>query len=211
MITLFYARGACSMASHIALEETGVEYDARHVSFSEKENYSEAYLRINPRGKVPALVVNDEVLTENVAILSYIARQFPEMKLLPDDSWTAAQCFSRMVWYSNTVHPSFTRQARPSRFSENEDAHPSIVDMGRNLFWENCRELDSLLSGKGWAMGDQYTVIDPYTLIFYDWGLRIKLPMAQLQNFTAYKDRMRRRPAVERVLVREASPIVATA
>jgi len=75
MLTLYYAPGACSMASHIALEETGVPYEAKPVSLATGEHLKDEYLNnVNPRGKVPALRTDEGVLTENVAIITYLAR-----------------------------------------------------------------------------------------------------------------------------------------
>ncbi len=80
MIELFYSPGACSMASHIGIEEIGVPYEPRPTLITKGEQKSEAYLKINPRGKVPALRVDGTVITENVAILNYLAKRFPEKK-----------------------------------------------------------------------------------------------------------------------------------
>src|SRR3954464_10319134 len=86
MLTLYYALGACSMASHIALEETGAPYQTQVVALAQGEQSKPEYLNsVNPRGKVPALQTDDGILTENVAILTYLARTFPDAKLLPTD------------------------------------------------------------------------------------------------------------------------------
>ena len=118
MLTLYYAPGACSMASHIGLEETGAPYETRLVSFANSEQRSEAYLKINSRGRVPALSVDGAILVENTAILTYLAKKFPTAKLLPADPLAEARCISNMAWFSNTVHPSFTHINRPERFAD---------------------------------------------------------------------------------------------
>ena len=94
MLTLYYAPGACSMASHIGLEETGAPYETRLVSFANSEQRSEAYLKINSRGRVPALSVDGAILVENTAILTYLAKKFPTAKLLPADPLAEARCIS---------------------------------------------------------------------------------------------------------------------
>ncbi len=80
MLTLYYLHGACSMAPHIALEEAGAQYTLQLVSLPKGEQQAPEYLNLNPRGRVPALRTEDGVLTENVAILTYIARSFPHAK-----------------------------------------------------------------------------------------------------------------------------------
>jgi len=84
MLTLFFSPGACSMASHIGIEETGAAYVEKPTLLAKGEQKTEAYLKINPRGKVPALSVDGRIITENTAILTYLARQFPQANLLPD-------------------------------------------------------------------------------------------------------------------------------
>src|SRR5207237_8674385 len=83
MFTLYFSPGACSLASHIGLEETGAPYEAKPILLAKQQQKTEAYLKINPRGKVPSLSVDGKVLVENTAILTYLARRFPEKKLMP--------------------------------------------------------------------------------------------------------------------------------
>ncbi len=205
MLTLYFAPGACSMASHIGLEESGATYQTKLISFADAEQRSEAYLKINPRGKVPALSVDGAILIENTAILSYLARRFPDARLLPADPIAEARCIATMAWFSNTVHPSFTHINRPERFADDPAAYATLKETGRKNFWANLEEIDAMLKGKDWMMGSQYTVCDPYTLVFYGWGLRINLPMKELGAYTAFKDRMLLRPAVRKILEREKS------
>jgi glutathione S-transferase len=211
MLTLYYAPGACSTASHIGLEESGAPYETKLISFANAEQRSEAYLKINPRGRVPALNIDGAVLVENTAILTYLAKQYPARNLLPADPLTEARCISVMAWFSNTVHPSFTHINRPERFADDPAVHAKLKETGRKNFWANVQEIDSMLKGKDWMMGAQYTVCDPYALIFYGWGVRINLPMKELAAYTAFKDRMLLRPAVHKILEREQNILLTPA
>src|SRR5271157_3757143 len=92
MLTLYYSPGACSMAPHIALEEAGAPYTLQLVSIPKGEQQAAKYLNVNPRGKVPTLMTDEGVLTENVAILTYIARSSPHAKLLPDEPLGMPRC-----------------------------------------------------------------------------------------------------------------------
>ena len=78
-----------------------------------------------------------------------------------------------------------------------------MKETGRKSFWSNLQEIDSLLAGNDWIMGKQYTVADPYALVFYGWGVRAELPLRELANYTAWKDRMLKRPAVRKILESE--------
>lgn len=208
MLTLYFSPGACSTASHIGIEETGAPYEEKPTLLSKGEQKTEAYLKINPRGKVPALSVDGKVITENTAILTYLARRFPDKKLLPADPVEEARCIGTMAWFSNIVHPSYQRYARPERFADGEAAQATVKDTGRKSFWANCQEIDSLLRGKEWMLGSQYTVADGYALVFYGWGVRAGLPMAELKDYTAWKERMLRRPTVRKILESEKNVLV---
>ena len=155
---------------------------------------------MNPRGKVPALEVDGKVITENTAILTYLAKRFPQKKLLPADPIEEARCIATMAWFSNTVHPCYTHYVRPERYAEGEAAQASVKETGKKAFHAQCAEIDSILQGREWIMGSQFTVADGYALVFYGWGVRANLPMQELGNYTAWKERMLKRPAVRRVL-----------
>ena len=208
MLTLYYSPGACSLAPHIALEETGATYALELVSIPKGEQQAPEYLNINPRSKIPALRTDEGVLTENVAILTYIARSFPHAKLLPEEPIDMARCLSHMAFLSNTVHPAFTHIVRPGRFATDESAQENVKATGRENAWKLLQELDGLLDGKQWVLGSRYSVADPYTLVIYGWGKGHGTPVEQLKNYTTFKDRMLQRPAVRTVLEREDSGLL---
>lgn len=200
MLTLYYGRGACSMASHIVLEESGEKYEPRPIDLANGEQRTEAYLKINRHGRVPALGLdNGDVLTENTAILPYLGKRF---KLWPGDPVAEARALSLIGFFAATVHPAHAHVGRPERYAADPSAFPTIKETGLKSFHGYLKEIDSLLAGKQW-FGDQYSVVDPYGFVFYTWGVRRELPMAELKNYTAFKDRIMQRPAVQRVIVDE--------
>ena len=207
MMTLYYAPGACSMASHITLEETGAPYETRALAMQQGEHKTPEYLKINSRGKVPALRIDDDqVIVENVAIQYYLSKRFPEAKLAPADALGEARWLSTNAWFSNTVHPSFTHVLRPAYFADGEAAQASVSATGKKTFWANLQEIDRLLDGRIWVQGAQFTTSDAYALVFYGWGNRVQMPVAELKNYTAWKNRMLQRPAVRKVVEREGDP-----
>ena len=200
MLTLYFSPGACSLASHIGLEETGAPYETKPILLAKQQQKTEAYLKINPRGKVPSLNVDGKILVENTAILTYLARRFPEKKLLPADPVDEARCVATMCWFSSIVHPSYQHAMRPERFANGESAQAAVKETGRKSFWANCQEIDPMFQGKEWFMGSQYTVVDPYALVFYGWGERAGFPMNELSAYTAWRERMMKRPTVKKVV-----------
>lgn len=197
MLTLYYTPGACSMAAHIVLEESGENYEARKVDLSGGEQRTEAYLQINPLGRVPALRLDSgEPLTENTAILPYLGKRFG---LWPKDATAEAKALSLIGFFASSVHPAHAHVGRPERYTADTSAYPGIKDMGLKTFHGYLEYVDRMLAGREWLAND-YSVLDPYGLVFYGWGVRRQLPMAELKNYTAFKDRMLKRPAVGRVV-----------
>ena len=208
MLTLYFSPGACSLASHIGLEETGAPYELKPILLAKGQQRTEEYLKINPRGKVPSLSVDGKILVENTAILTYLARSFPGKKLMPTDPAEEARCIGTMCWFSSVVHPSYQRAMRPERFAEGEAAQATVKETGRKSFWANCQEIDSMFQGKNWIMGSEYTLVDPYALVFYGWGVRGGFPMKELSAYTAWQERMMKRPTVKKTV--DAEQNVAT-
>jgi glutathione S-transferase len=197
MLTLFYAPGACSMAAHIVLEESGEKYEAKKVDLASGEQRTEAYLKINPLGRVPALRLdNGEPLTENTAILPYLGKRFD---LWPKDALGEAKVLSLIGFFASSVHPAHAHFGRPERYTADKNAFPGIKDMGLKTFHTYLKQIDGMLAGREW-FADRYSVLDSYGFVFYTWGVRRELPMAELKNYTALKDRLLKRPAVRRVV-----------
>lgn len=200
MLTLFYAPGACSMAAHIVLEESGEKYDAQRMDLAKGEQKTDAYLKIHPQGRVPALRLDDgSPLTENTAILPYLGKRFG---LWPSDPVAEARALSLVGFFAASVHPAHAHIGRPERYALDESAFPTIKEAGRRAFHGYLKQIDAMLAGKQW-LSDGYSVLDPYAFVFYVWGVRRELPMGELANYTAFKDRMLQRPAVQRVVADE--------
>jgi len=202
-IKLYYAPGACSLASHIALEESGLAYETQKLDLAAGDQRKPGYLALNPRGRVPTLVVDGHVITENVGILTYIAGGYPKARLWPKDTWHQAMAVSTMAWLSNTVHPAFGHVFRAERYADGEAAQEAVKTKGRAMFAQYLKEIDGLLNGRKWAIGDHFTVVDGYLLVFYRWGNRNQVPMHELKNYSALMDRVLARPAVKKVMADE--------
>jgi glutathione S-transferase len=197
MLTLYYAPGACSTAAHIVLEESGEQYEAKKVDLAGGEQRTEAYLKINPLGRVPALRLDSgEPLTENTAILPYLGKRFD---LWPQDATAEAKALSLIGFFASSVHPAHAHVGRAERYTADTSAYPGIRDMGLKTFHGHLKQIDGMLADREWFSND-YSVLDPYGFVFYSWGVRRELPMAELKNYTAFKDRMLKRPAVGRVV-----------
>jgi glutathione S-transferase len=200
MLTLFYAPGACSMASHIVLEESGEKYEAKRMDLSKGEQKTADYLKIHPLGRVPALKLDDgSPLTENTAILPYLGKRFG---LWPAEPVKEARALSVVGFFASSVHPAHAHIGRPERYTEDKSALPGLQAMGKKTFHEYLKQIDAMYAGREW-LSDGYSALDPYAFVFYVWGVKRELPMAELKNYSAFKDRMLKRPAVQRVVADE--------
>jgi glutathione S-transferase len=203
---LYYAPGACSLAVHIALEEVGADYEARAIDLAAGQQTGDDYLKINPRGRVPALILDDQLVTEVPALLTYVASLNPDAGLVPaPGSLAFARCFEWLGFLSSTVHVAYAQFRRPQRFvppdtplAEQVSAH------GRDICIALWKEIDGKL-GPEWAAGAPYSIADPYLLPFYTWSWRMDLDARRdLPNWTQWVRRIAQRPAVQRVLADEA-------
>ena len=202
-VKLYYAPGACSLASHITIEELGIPYETQKMNLAEGDQRKPEYLKINPRGRVPAVVVGNEVITENVGIITYFAGGYPDAGIWPKKTWDQAKLVSTMTWFSNTVHPSYSHLVRPERFVDDEGAKEAVKAKGKASFWGYLEEIDKLLGGQKWSIANMYTPADAYLLVFYRWANRQKMPVQDLKNYAALMNRVLSRPAVHKVMADE--------
>jgi glutathione S-transferase len=201
MLTLYYAPGACSMAAHIVLEESGQPYTAHRMNLAKGEQKTSDYLKIHPLGRVPALTLDDgSHLSENTAILPYLGKRFG---LWPTELQQEAQALSMIGFFASSVHPANAHIGRPERYTEDTSAFPGIQAMGKKTFVQYLQQIDALYAQREWLAGS-YSVLDPYALVFYVWGHRRELPVAELKHYTAFKNRMLQRAGVQSALADEA-------
>jgi glutathione S-transferase len=200
MLTLFYAPGACSMAPHIVLEEGGEKYEAKRVDLARGEQRTPEYMKIHPLGRVPALKLDDgSPLSENTAILPFLGKR---LGLWPTDPVKEAKALSVIGFFAATVHPAHAHIGRPERYTEDKSAFPGLQEMGKRSFHGYLKQIDEMYADREW-LSEKYSVLDPYAFVFYVWGVRRELPMAELKNYGALRDRMLKRPAVQRVVADE--------
>jgi glutathione S-transferase len=204
MIKLYYSPGACSLASHIVLEELGVAFEPVLVSIADGDHKRPEFLRVNPRGKVPALNVDGKILTETVAILTYLGGGYFERGLWPKETWKQAEAISLLSWLSSTVHIAVAGVWRPGRFADDAATHEAIKSTGKATLLRHFEEIDKMLVGRSFAMGGQFGVCDAYLLVFYRWGNRMGIDMKTLYPvWHKHALRVFSRPTVKRVFEAE--------
>ena len=204
MLTLFYAAGTCSLASHIALEDSGAAYEAKRLNFAEGEQRKPEYLAINPKGRVPALVTERGIITETPAILVYIAQTNPQANLAPlNDPFALAQMQSFNNYLSSTVHVAHAHRARGYRWTDDAAAQETMKKkVPQNV--GDCFEIIENQYFKGpWVMGEAYSVCDPYLFTIAGWLEADGVDPKRFPKVLDHRNRMAERAAVKKVLARE--------
>lgn len=206
MLKLYYAPNSCALASHIALEEAGAEYEAIRLNFSANEQRQPAYTAVNPKARVPALATERGVLTETPAILTFVAQSYPTARLAPfDDPFAFAQVQAFNAYICATLHVAHAHKLRGARWADEES---SFVDMRRVAPRSvgACFTLIETTMFKGpWVMGDSYTICDPYLFTVAQWIENDGIDANQLPHIVDHRRRMAERPAVRRAIAAEVS------
>lgn len=205
MIKLYYSPGACSLAPHILLEELGVSYQLELVSIDEGKTETPEFHAINPKGRVPVLEVNGSILTEAPAILVYLSLSYPEKSCMPTDALEHFRCLEWFNWLSGTVHAvAYGQLWRPQQFIDDHAQFAPVSAKGRENVVDAYRYIEKLLGGRTWSVGNSYSCVDPYLLVFYFWGRAIGLNMKnEYPSWSAHAARVLARDAVQRAIKQE--------
>ena len=203
MMKLFYSPNACSLATHIVLEEAGADYELAATPVREGAQLRPEYLAINPKARVPALAVDGGVLTETPALLAYIAQTHPAAKLAPlDDPFEFARMQGFNNYISSTLHVAFAHIFRGARWADDEKAVEAMAAKGPEVVGKSFTLIESLMTGP-WVMGEAYTTPDPYLYVMCRWSPRGGVDIADYPKIHAHMQRIAERPAVQRALEQE--------
>ncbi|TDQ81955.1 glutathione S-transferase [Dongia mobilis] len=205
MLKFYFAPQTCALASHLALEEAGAVYEAIRVDFAKEEQRKPDYLKINPKGRVPALVTDRGILTETPAILFYIAQTHPAANLAPlNDAFELGRIQAFNSYLCSTVHVAHAHKPRGYRWADDAAA---IAEMKRKVP-ENIAACFALIEDEMFAgpfvMGDNFTIADPYLFTIATWLEGDGVDPAQFPKVLAHRNRMAARPAFRRVLAAQA-------
>ena len=208
MLKLYYAANSCALATHILLEEVGADYSVQRIDFSKEQQKSPDFLKINPKGRVPALVTDRGILTETPAMLVYVAQSFPAAGLAPmDDPFAFARMQSFNSYLCSHLHVAHAHRMRGHRWVDADDAH-SIAAMKRKVpetvggAFEMIER--DMLKGP-WVMGDTYTICDPYLFTLAQWMEKDGVDLARVPRVVDHRRRVSERPAVKRAIAEETA------
>jgi glutathione S-transferase len=201
-IILYYAPITCALVPYITLTEANANFAVRALDFRKSQQKSADYLKLNPKHKVPLLVVDGQPLSENVAIQTWIARNFPQAKLLPADPWQELKAISLLSWCSSGMHPYLSRLNSPPRVCDMAGTDESVRRLAKELLFENYTIADDMLEGREYFF-DHFTAADAHFFWCFRRGSQFNLDLSEFGNCSAHFERMKSRPSVQKLLAYE--------
>ena len=203
-LKLFFAPGACSFVPHAMLEMAGVNFEPHMVKLHKGEQRTADYLALNPRGQVPVLVDEGEVITQIIAILLHLDAKVPHAHILPASGLARTRALSLLAWMNNTVHPTFTHFFMPQKFSDDAAAQKAMQRFAVDRYRECLQEIEVLADNASpWLFGEHPGALDAYALTLLRWGGYAGIDPTTLPATWALAQRFAELPAVAVAVERE--------
>lgn len=202
-LTLYHSKGSSALAALILLEEVGATYTVVDVPIATGAHRGPAFLALSPKGRVPVLACPEGVLTENPAILEYIAATHPAAACLPAGAFAQAQARALCAYLCATVHVAFAHARRGARWARDPAALEDMRRMAPAGLQKCAHNLEEMLPPGGWALGAQYSFCDPYLFLMDHWLGALDVPIAEFPKLAAHARAMRARPATQAALTRD--------
>ncbi|MEY2994282.1 MAG: hypothetical protein RL357_1217 [Pseudomonadota bacterium] len=204
-LQLYFGPGACSFVPHAMLQLSGVAFEPIMVKLHKGEQHSEPFLSINPRGQVPVIVHEGEVLDQLVAIVLYLDDLLPDAHILPPAGVERAHALQTLVWMNNTVHATFAHIFMPQRFADDAAAQQAMRAFNVLQYTQRLVELDQIVANqaKPWLTGDKPGALDAYALTLVRWAGMVKIDPTQFTALWALANQLVDLPALAPVIERE--------
>ncbi len=199
-LTLYFTSGTCALAVRIALEEANAQYELKRVDFANNQQRTPEYLAVNPKGRVPALVTEQGILTESPALLAYVAQTFPAAQLAPTDAYGFARVQEFNSYIASTVHINHAHRPRAIRWADEPEAQAAMQRKVPANMTDNFNYIEENYLKGPWVLGEQYTVCDAYLFTVAGWLKGDGVDIAQFPKVHDHYKRMSERAAVQRAL-----------
>lgn len=201
-LTLYYAPQTCALVPFVTLTEAGADFEVRNINTRNGDNHKPEFLKVNPKHKVPVLVIDGEPLTENIAIQIWINRTFPHAKLLPADPKDEIKAISLTGWFGSGIHPHLTPNARPQNYCDLPGSEEGVKRVARKLLFEDLAIADERLAGREYFF-QHFTACDAYFFWCIRRALSFKLDLSSFKNCMAHFARLQQRASVQKVVAHE--------
>ena len=208
MLNLYYAAHTCALATHIVLEEVGADYKTTRIDFASGQQRSPEYLKVNPKGRVPALVTDRGILTETPAMLAFVAQSFPRQNLaLMDDAFAFAEVQAFNSYLCSHLHVAHAHRMRAYRWVDADDTH-SVEAMKRKVpesVGGGFAYIESDLLKGPWVMGERFTVCDAYLFTLAQWLEMDGVVPSRIPKVIDHRRRLSERTTVKKTIDQELS------
>jgi glutathione S-transferase len=207
-VKLYFAPGACSFVPHTLLETIGAPFEPVMVKLHKGEQQEQAFRSINPRGQVPVLVDGEQVITQILAIVSYLDAKHPQQGFLPKDPLARTRVLETLAWMNNTVHPTFTHFFMPHKFTESAEGQAAIKAHAAKVYPGLLAEIEAMAQkaadqGQPFLGGERFGPLDAYALVLLRWGGFAKVDPTGYRALWAHVNKVAELPAVQRAIERE--------
>jgi glutathione S-transferase len=204
MLTLYYAPHSCALATHLALEHAGAPYDLVRVDLANRQQRSHEYLKLNPKGRVPALVTPRGVLTETPALLQFVAQSWPQAKLAPlDDPFLLAEANAFASYLCSTVHVAHAHRMRGARWADDPAAWEAMQRKVPQSVGDAFALVEEGYLRGPYVLGDTLSAYDYYLLTLARWLEADGVDLTRLPRVVEHRRRMLELPLVQRVIAQE--------
>ena len=195
----YYAPMSCAFATHVLLEDAGAQYSAVRIDLKKGDQNKPEFLKINPKGRVPALITKKGVLTENPAIMFYICQLYPDKKLAPDNPHELAEAQSFNMYLSSTVHVGHAHKHRGQRWTSDGHALASLTSNVKKNMTSYAQYIeDNLLEGP-WVLGKNYSMCDPYLALVTRWFRDDGVDMSKFPLISQHNEDFNKRDSVKKI------------
>lgn len=206
-LKLYFSPGACSFVPHCLLQLSGAAFEPHMVKLHKGEQNGEEYKAINPRGQVPVLVDEGQVITQILAIILYLDQKFPEAHYLPTAPVARAKAIETLAWMNNTVHPTFTHVFMPQKFCDAPDVQAQLKTFNTQTYKSLMGELQDIVvrnsNTTGWLSGEQVGPLDAYALTLTRWGSIAGIDPTSYTALWSHVQKVAAHPAIAVVVERE--------
>ena len=206
MLKLFFASNTCALASHIALEQAGAEYEVVRIDFKKEEQKAPGFLKVNPKARVPALVTDRGVLTETPAILAFIAQSYPEARLAPiEDPFAFAEVQAFNSYLCSTVHVAHSHRMRGYRWADDEAAFESMRRKVPESVGACFQLIDREMFKGPWVMGKDLGICDFYLFTLAQWLEGDGVDLTKIPKVLEHRARVGALPVVKKAIAMETA------
>lgn len=197
MLTLYYMPGTIAIATAIALHEAKLPFEAIKIDFANAEQTKPDYHKINPKGRVPALVTEQGILTETGALLEYIADIVPEAGLVPDDAFAAARMREVMFYIATTMHVNHSHKMRGHRWADKQESFEDMTAKVPETMTASAAYIEENGLKGPYVLGEQISLADPYLFVVCNWLAGDGVDLSAFPKVSAFLAAMRARPSVQ--------------